>query len=135
MSVREQMGYALRCDFPGCGVETGDLGDYAFWGSIADAVDEWVDHDGISDENGTYCAEHTTWSEPDENGDDERIGMQPTLANLFVLAERRIAATIERRTYWALQRHGDRVRRAAHEADVRHRRALTRLGITWEVPF
>ncbi|MBB3158212.1 hypothetical protein FHS07_001908 [Microbacterium proteolyticum] len=31
MSVKEQMGYSLVCDFPECGTSTQDLGDYAFW--------------------------------------------------------------------------------------------------------
>ena len=111
MSVKEQMGYALVCDFPGCGTETGDVGEYAFWGDLGDAIEEWRDADGVSDESGTFCAEHTVWSEPDEHGDDERVGMPYTIENLFVLAERHVAEVIERATRNALIRQGDLSRR------------------------
>lgn len=112
MSVREQMGYALVCDFPGCGVETRDLGDYAFWGDIGAAVDEWSDHDGYSGELGDFCYEHTVWAavDEDEDADEKRVPMEYSIENLFVLAERRIAERIESATRRALQRHGDRCR-------------------------
>ncbi|MFG6277954.1 hypothetical protein [Microbacterium sp. 5K110] len=106
MSVKEQMGYALACDFPGCSVQTRDLGDYGFWGDIGSAVDEWTDHDGYSGDLGDFCYEHTVWSdEEDEESDGERVPMQHTLENLFALAERRVRERIDVCTRSALLRH------------------------------
>lgn len=131
MSVKEQMGYALVCDFPGCGLETGDLGEYGFWGSLADAIEEWCDADGISDEAGTFCSTHTVWVEVGEDGDEERVGMPYTIENLFRLADRRVAEVIDREARFALMRHGDRCRAAeGRQAQRRHslERAWLRAG-------
>ncbi|ONI62656.1 hypothetical protein CSIV_14370 [Microbacterium sp. CSI-V] len=106
MSVKEQMGYALVCDFPGCGTSTSDLGDYAFWGDISAAVDEWNDAQGYSGDLGDYCYEHTVWSAMDEDDeDDERVPMLYTIENLLVLAERRIRERIDVSTRYAMLRH------------------------------
>ena len=80
MSVKQQMGYSIACDFPGCEVQTRDLGD--------------------------YCHEHTVWSdEEDEDSDGERVPMRHTIANLFALAERRVRERIDVCTRSALLRH------------------------------
>ncbi|MBQ9917855.1 MAG: hypothetical protein IJO71_11740 [Microbacterium sp.] len=123
MSVKEQMGYALVCDFPGCGTSTSDLGDYAFWGDIGAAVDEWNDAQGYSGDLGHYCYEHTVWSATDEDDEiDERVPMLYTIENLFVLAERRIADRIASSERLALMRHGDRCREMEGRQGARRRR-------------
>ncbi|MCT2087340.1 hypothetical protein M3D75_14550 [Microbacterium enclense] len=127
MSVKHQMGYSIACDFPGCGAQTRDLGDYGFWGDIGSAVDEWTDHDGYSGDLGDFCYEHTVWSdEDDEESDGERVPMEYTVGNLFVLAERRIAERIAFRERQALMRLGDRCR------EMEGRQASRRLRIERE---
>lgn len=122
MTVKEQMGYAIECDFPECGTSTQDLGDYAFWGRIDDALDEWNDHDGCAGDLGYYCHEHTVWAE-NEDGDESRVPMLPTIENLFLLAERRIARKIDYATSNALYAHGNRVRDLASRQSARFARA------------
>lgn len=133
MSVKEQMGYAIVCDFPGCGTETGDLGDYAFWGDVGAAVDEWSNADGYSGDLGDYCEEHTVWvSCEGDDGIEERAPMLPTLANLFALADRRAARRIELAERRALMRLGDLGRKFAGDAAARDRAArrhLAALGV------
>lgn len=119
MSVVQQMGYALHCDFPGCDTQTRDLGDYSFWGDLEAAREEWTDAEGVlTDDGGAYCYTHTVWEhdDDDDDWDDERVPMPYTVENLFRLADRRIADVIERATWQALMRQGDRERTlAAHQ--------------------
>ena len=125
MSVITPPSFALRCDFPDCGRDTGDFGEYGAYGSLADAIDDWEDMDGYHGDLGTSCPDHTTWREmPGEPGIEERAPMPHTIDSMFVVAERYIAERIESATRHALMRHGDRVRDAAHCAARRHGRAL-----------
>lgn len=137
MSVREQMGYALQCDFPGCDVETQDLGDYAFWSDLSHAIDEWVDSDGFYDEKlGAYCHTHTVW---DEDG-DERAPMQDTIETRVWFANQRIRVRIDQLEREALRRL-DRLCVDMEESTdrrFRERAAPLLLGhLLWlhEVPF
>ena len=101
MSVKEQMGYALECDFPGCDVKTQDLGDYAFWSDLSHAIDEWVDSDGFYDDKlGAYCHHHVEWDEEA----DERVPMQDTIETRIRFANQRILRHIERLERQALRR-------------------------------
>jgi len=122
VSVKQQMGYALQCDFPDCDVETRDLGDYAFWGDIDSAIDEWRDHDGFyDDERGAYCFQHVTWDE-----DGEKHPMQDTLEVRFMLARRRIEDRIDASARRARIELDRRCRRMEQRADARWRQGAAR---------
>ncbi|RKN67687.1 hypothetical protein D7252_08870 [Microbacterium sp. CGR2] len=129
MAVKERMGYAIECDFPDCGTSTQDLGDYAFWGSLEDAVQEWVDHDGYADDLGYYCHGHTVWNDSEEEGIEERVPMPYSIDTLFDLAERRIASKIDYLTRNALYNHGNRVRDLASRQAARYARASREVKI------
>lgn len=117
--IIEQMGYALRCDFPECNVDTMALGDYAFWADLSTAEDEWRDHEGIvTDDGRTFCYEHVVWAE-DEDGDEVRAPMEPTLANLVLLANRRVLRKIEWAEQEALRRLDRRCGEMSYWIDVR----------------
>lgn len=119
MAVLERTGYGIQCDFPGCGLTTADIGDYSFWGDLGTAIDEWQDHDGVyTDDGRAFCGDHVVWGE-DEDGDVERIPMEPTLANLILLANRRVLEKILRAEREALQRLDRRCREMSHRIDVR----------------
>lgn len=128
MSIKEQTGYAVECDFPDCDVKTQDLGEYAFWGDFGTALDEWIDHDGYAGDLGQYCFEHTVWVEDEEEGIDERRPMPHTIDSLFLLAERRIAAKISFYERAALYNLGTRVRHLADRQSSRIAGAQRRFG-------
>jgi len=59
MSVNEVTYYEVSCDEPGCGTETGDLGDYSAWSNRGAALDQWLDADGqYLPDGSTYCESH-----------------------------------------------------------------------------
>lgn len=104
MGVIESIGFALRCDFPGCSVATEDIGDYSSWAALSSAAEEWRDCGGYLGPEGSYCSTHTIATEDD----DTDPGLAPLLYSLdalFLLAERRIAARIEHSARLARYRH------------------------------
>lgn len=129
MGVRESIGYALECDFPGCGRDTeGVNGEYGSCGDLDTAVDEWRDHEGYHGDEGTYCAEHTLFDE-DEYSEHHGIRpMLPTIDNLFVLAERRIAERIRLSALTASCRVDNRVRSLELRDASFERRVRVRMG-------
>lgn len=132
MSVIESMGYALRCDFPGCDVKTGDIGEYSFWGDVSDAREEWDSADGYTGPEGDYCPGHTIWTGDDDENDPERRPLLWSLDALFLLAERRIADRIDFLTRIALYRVDRRCedwRRRDEQAERREVARLRRMGV------
>lgn len=100
MSVQTTLGYSIRCDFPGCGITTGDIGEYGAYNTLEDAIDDWVDaSDGVFTEQGATCSEHSTWT-----GDGERVSMPPTLDSMFAVATARVDELIAARARFASYR-------------------------------
>mgnify|MGYP000879908065 CR=1 FL=1 len=55
--------YVVECDFPGCEVNTGDLGEYSAYADSGGARDDWMVSDCsiVTGDNGTeffYCKAH-----------------------------------------------------------------------------
>lgn len=137
MAIVESMGYGLRCDFPGCDTSTGDLGDYAFWGDVSHAIDEWVDSDGLHDKTlGTYCSEHVIWDEET----DGWAPMQDTIETRIRFANQRIQQRIDRFERQALRRVDQRCEDMKRMAEARWwSRAIPllppRIILSLDVPF
>lgn len=98
--IVQQMGYAIQCDYPGCDANTQDLGEYAFWGTLGDAIEEWQSSDWYYGEGDrAACGEHIIWN-PDDDGDEVIIPLEPGLEAEFFLAnrrtQRRIDASVQR---------------------------------------
>lgn len=60
MSVREVAYYEVACDHEGCGVTTGDKGDYSAWSDRDGAVEDWEGSEGWVSKDGAraFCEEH-----------------------------------------------------------------------------
>lgn len=130
MGVEMIDSYHVRCDFPGCRASTGSLGEYGAYGSPGEAEEDWREMEGYVGPLGAYCPEHTIY-DPDEDGDDDDSSyrpMLPTLDNMFVLAERRIADRIERSARRALDEHARRIRSWELADASIERRVRVRLG-------
>ncbi len=72
MSVRPIPSFEVACDEPGCGVTTGELGEYTGWGDEGAALDDWRECDGIALSDGrTFCGRHASAHICDECGEFE----------------------------------------------------------------
>lgn len=94
MSIKSAPFYTIVCDYPGCGTDTGDLGEYAAWSDLSQAVEEWESSDCLVVENGPddkrfYCREHTIWN-PDEDDDCAMVPLPEGYEGEFILLERRL---------------------------------------------
>lgn len=58
MTVKSKPYYWVECDEPGCGVTTGDLGDYSAWSDAGQAEDMWRDGDNQEIDGRHYCYDH-----------------------------------------------------------------------------
>lgn len=57
--IREMTGYQVVCDGPDCKYNTGDLGEYAFWGDRSYAEEDWTDGDmQLTSDGKHFCDEH-----------------------------------------------------------------------------
>lgn len=50
--------YKVVCDYPDCGVETQEFGEYMAWGDHGAAIDEWVNAEGQFHEGRALCPSH-----------------------------------------------------------------------------
>ena len=76
--------YKVRCDWPECKTETGDMGsEYSAWGDSGGAIDDWVNGDGIVLEGSgrALCAEHAPVFMCSECG-EEAYGMRGIAPNV-----------------------------------------------------
>lgn len=58
MTARPIPCYEIVCDEPECGKKTQDISDFAGWGDIDVAEDEWENADGQTIGERHYCWEH-----------------------------------------------------------------------------
>jgi hypothetical protein len=63
MSTKSRLYHSIECDFPDCGANAQEGGDYSSWADVDAAVDEARDYGWISDERGDYCILHVVYDE------------------------------------------------------------------------
>jgi hypothetical protein len=83
MSVKSVTYWLVECDEPGCGVATGDLGEYGAWAERSVAIEDWGEGDGaVGDGGEAFCHKHRVGKtcnccsrvrETRDSGDGDRI--------------------------------------------------------------
>lgn len=67
MGLNRRDYYEISCDEPGCDINTSELGDFSAWGSVGNAIDDWINSDGSEIDGSYYCYKHFKEVSDDED--------------------------------------------------------------------